>query len=157
MLLELLQHHPGLFLAAVEPFICARKVAELASLSATCRQLWDFLAAGVPLLKHMRLFRQSLRIINSIDKIIYIDDNSNLSSIMYVNGIIRCYVLYNSRGDINVYGIRKFYNNITCAGLKNFGIGIIDTDNIHGPIRKFIDKKDISLDFHETILDIKIN
>ncbi len=157
MLLKLLQHHSGLFLAAIEPLICARKIAELAALSASCRQIRDFLTAEVPLLKHMRLFRQSLKNINSIDKIIYIDDESNLSSIMCVNSIIRCYTLYYIGDDIHVYGIHKSHNGIICAELKKFCIGTISTNDIHGPIRNFIDNKDISFNFYETILDIKIN
>jgi hypothetical protein len=67
MLLELLNHHQELFLAAIGPLIGARKAADLATLGASCRQLWDFLAAEVPLYGHYQLSKKYLNDIKSIN------------------------------------------------------------------------------------------
>jgi hypothetical protein len=70
MLLELLQHHQDIFLAAIWPLICARNAASLFAVAASCRQLWTFLAAEVPLLRHYVRMRGCLLQISAIN-IIY--------------------------------------------------------------------------------------
>jgi hypothetical protein len=67
MLLGLLQHHQDIFLAAIEPLIGARNVADLVALADTCRQLRDFLARRVPFYAHFWRMRNCLKDIKSIN------------------------------------------------------------------------------------------
>jgi hypothetical protein len=53
-------------MAAVGPLIGARKVADLARLAATCRQINSFIIA-LPLYKHYKLIHNSLKNIKSIN------------------------------------------------------------------------------------------
>ncbi len=66
MLLELLKHHEDLFMAVIEPFIGARKAADLARLAATCRQLRLFVGT-IPFYNHCVCFRWSLKNIKSMN------------------------------------------------------------------------------------------
>jgi hypothetical protein len=66
MLLELLNHHEDLFLAAVGPLIGARKTADLARLAASCRRLRMFIGTTL-FYKHYVCFQHSLKNIKSMN------------------------------------------------------------------------------------------
>ncbi len=72
MLLELIEHHSDLFLAAIEPLILRRDCASLGALASCCRRIRYILAHDVPILNHYRLLRQSLMQIKNIN-VIYND------------------------------------------------------------------------------------
>ncbi len=86
MLLELLNHHEDLFMAAIRPLICARKAVYLAALSATCRRLRDFLVVEVPIYIHYKLFNNSLKNIKRINII-----NNKYLSIREYDGNLHIY------------------------------------------------------------------
>jgi hypothetical protein len=67
MLLELLNHHSRLFLAAIEPLILRRDCRSLGALAVTCRQIRSFLADEVPMLNHHRMLGQNLMQIKNIN------------------------------------------------------------------------------------------
>jgi hypothetical protein len=66
MLLELLEHHEGLFTAAVWPLIWRRDCRSLAALSATCGRLREYLLK-LPHVQHTLKFKRSLSSIKHIN------------------------------------------------------------------------------------------
>ncbi len=82
MLLELLNHHEDLFMAAVGPLIDARKAADLARLAACCRQMRLFIYT-ISFYKHSRLLCQSLKIVKDMN----ILDNERCSIKEYDNDL----------------------------------------------------------------------
>jgi hypothetical protein len=161
MLLQLLNHHQELLLAAIWPLICARNAASLAAIGGTCTQLRAFLAAEVPLLAHMVHFRSTVKYISQIEKIILVDNDGNCSTIINVHGKITCYVQF-MENVLDVYsGGRELHdvdNYIIVNDLDHFAVGAIDTDNLHGPIFETINNTlDIDSSYYERILDIKIS
>ncbi len=65
MLLELLQHHPGLLLTAIEPLIWRRDCRSLGALGASCRQIREFLAQEVPLTNHYKKYKNAINDIHN--------------------------------------------------------------------------------------------
>jgi hypothetical protein len=66
MLLELLQHHHGLFHAVIEALISARNAADLVRLATCCQQLRLFIVE-LSFYKHYGLFRCSLKNIKNMN------------------------------------------------------------------------------------------
>ncbi len=92
MLLELIEHHSGLFLTAIEPLILRRNCRSLAALSATCRRLRGFLAAEVPLYGHYLRWLK-IRRTEDIKKIMYVDTEYHyICSVIFVNDKLISYV-----------------------------------------------------------------
>jgi hypothetical protein len=161
MLLDLLDHHHELFLTAIKPLICARGGRELASLAITCRKIREFLVAEVPLLAHIRKFKATLGKINAIEKIICVDADYNYSSIVNLHGRIICYVLYRITRRLYLYNHLKHevyteISDIAWCNIADFELCPIDMHEIHGRMRKFINKHVIPVS-HEKILDAKLN
>jgi hypothetical protein len=95
MLLQLLEHHHKLLLAAIGPLIWRKNCRELAALSATCRQLRDFIRA-LDFWKHCNKMQPVFTEINHIE-ILYGGDKS---------------IRYNK--NITMYEIYQIYWPITC-------------------------------------------
>ncbi len=121
MLLELLQHHHGLFLAAIEPLIGARKVADLAALAASCRLLHGIIN-DLALYKHHNNFQKSLNEIKSINTLY-----NNCVTIRDYNDTL---VIYHWRGShtrakkMVQYYIWNFKNN-TYHSLTQYHVGVV--------------------------------
>jgi hypothetical protein len=160
MLLNLLDHHHELFLAAIRPLICRKFTPELAALGATCRQLRTFLAAEVPLLAHMRKFRAIVNVINEIERLICIDEDDNLTSVTHMQNGIVCYVLYNWDMVLSVYNDNSDYDtilDISYEPIKRLNLGHIDIMQLRGPILNLFAYYGDLCDTKETILDVKLN
>jgi hypothetical protein len=124
MLLELLEHHYELFLAAIEPLICARGGRSLAALGASCRSLRSVII-NLPIYVHMLKLRPIHNVINEI-KMLYNKD----TNIRECNGRATIYnhCIYNVTRLNQSYNISiKYYVN----ELNRSGYTII-TENIHG-------------------------
>jgi hypothetical protein len=167
MLLELLDHHHELLIAAIEPLICARNCRSLYALAASCRRLRAFLAAEFPILAHMQHFKRVVADINAIDKIICVDNEQNYSTIMNINDRIICYVQF--AGDaaltvcvddtVDTKGRSISLGNTGLLGLmylNDYEMGEIDCSNIVGPIKKYLTRASNLYNYVERILDIKM-
>jgi hypothetical protein len=109
----------------------------------------------------MRNYRGVIKDINHIEKIIFVDDTNNLSSIMNIHGKLIVYVIYSRNPTrLSIYNENensKEIKDINYTQLYEFNIGIINTEKIYGPIFIFIKHLTRSRGFIERILNIKLN
>ncbi len=102
MLLELLDHHQELFLAAIEPLICGNK-RSLCALAATCKRLRTLINTIDIYVHYIKYWR--VLTLYPIHKVIF-DNNVSTLSIIYHNNKIMVYSIINdasSMGDLTVH------------------------------------------------------
>jgi hypothetical protein len=85
MLLDLLNHHQDLFLAAIEPLIWRRDCRSLGALAGSCRQLRDFLAHDVSFYTHINCMLPVLHDILAIDRVILRYNGTVDTTIMFID------------------------------------------------------------------------
>jgi hypothetical protein len=149
MLLELLNHHEDLFMAAVGPLIGARNAADLARLAASCRQLNSFIAT-IDFYKHSKLFNNSLKFIKSINilsnKYCSIKEyNNKLHIYTYEQGGYSCEQKYsvwtsNEYGEQNSYVSMFIYHGTKVRTIYSVSILPCFNINIIGPIPEWLQK-----------------
>jgi hypothetical protein len=92
MLLELIEHHPGLFHAVIRALTMRRDCRSLNALAGSCRSMRDFLAAKVPLYGHYLRWLK-IRRTEDIKKIMYVDAEYHyICSVIFVNDKLISYL-----------------------------------------------------------------
>lgn len=118
MLLDLLNHHQDLFLAAIEPLIWRRDCRSLGALAGSCRQLCDFLAHEVPFYAHIGCMLPVLRDILAIDRVILRYSGTVDTTIMFIGDKYVSYMystecsdntlsVYTNNMELEIYGNLK--------------------------------------------------
>jgi hypothetical protein len=157
MLLELLNHHEDLFLAAIRPLIGTRRTADLAALAASCRQLRLFIAE-LPFYKHYKLLCSSLKAVKSMNtlsnKHCSIKEYNNDLHIFRYKSVISTNTRFASMIDDEYY-IRtikaRILYYIRCSSkIEITEINDIDrlTICIDGPIPLWVSKYPINIENH---------
>jgi hypothetical protein len=139
MLLELIEHHPGLFLTTIEPLTMRRDCRSLAALAISCRRLRDFLVAEVPLYGHYLRWLK-IRRTEDIKKIMYADKKYRyIHSVMFVNGKLTTYIYSIMIPDdqdmyMDYYDLEVQSENTMLDGVYDILVYYTDKNNIIGRI-----------------------
>jgi hypothetical protein len=162
MLLDLIDHHPRLAYAVIEPLIWRRDCRSLGALAGCCRQLRDFLTVEVHFWTHNCRMRSVLRDILAIERVILRYDYTVDTTVMFVNGTYVAYMFGDDDHDRDLsvysteYGLDIYWNlkDISIRHRDDCIFGNIGDIMLPKSILNYIENSDHFND-DEQILDIR--